>query len=410
LNDHHPCIQYNNYYMNRISLGLLILLVVSCWAGTPEEDLAGAIQALKSERQLKGMQVQVTKGQSVVFNLNLGEKNEANEPIDNSTLFRIASVSKSFSSVAILQLIEQKKLSLNQSLSSIFGFTIENPFFPGQPITVEMILSHQSSLMECEPYYSNFLDATYNAKTGTEVPNIKEILLRGGRFYNDCVFSSTHRPGSYFHYVNLNFGIAGTIVEIISGKRFDEYQRDNILTFLSEGLPETATFNAANIKDPKNLGVLYNGNQGKWEPAYDYYPSGQIIQRNLTGYQIGSNGVIYGPQGGLRASASHLSNYAIMLANGGKTKTGRTILSADSVKEMVKPRYHYHGVSGGVTNYFHIYSLGLFTTTYRKTDTIISHEVVHGHTGSAYNLVSAQHFWKDYTLTYIINGALNGYK
>jgi CubicO group peptidase (beta-lactamase class C family) len=65
-----------------------------------------------------------------------------------------------------MQLVEQKKLSLNQSLTSIFGYKIENPHFPGIDITVEMILSHQSSLIECDPYYSNFLDATYNAKTG----------------------------------------------------------------------------------------------------------------------------------------------------------------------------------------------------------------------------------------------------
>lgn len=82
-------------------------------------------------------------------------------------MFRIASVSKSFSSVALLQLMEQKKISLNQSLSSIFGYKIENPFFPGQDITIEMILSHQSSLIECDPYYSDFLVATYNAKDGT---------------------------------------------------------------------------------------------------------------------------------------------------------------------------------------------------------------------------------------------------
>ena len=104
-------------------------------------------------------------------------------------------------------------------------------------ITVEMILSHQSSLLECDPYYSNFLDATYNAKSGSEVPNIKEILLKGGKFYNDCLYSSTHKPGTYFHYVNLNFGLAGTIVEILAQKRFDEYTRDNILRQISEGLP-----------------------------------------------------------------------------------------------------------------------------------------------------------------------------
>jgi hypothetical protein len=99
-----------------------------------------------------------------------------------------------------------------------------------------------------------------------------------------------------------------------------------------------------------------------------------------------------------------------MLANGGKTKSGKTVLSAESVKELLKPRYHYHGSTGGVANDFHIYSFGLFTTTYRKTDIIIDHEVVRGHIGAAYNLISAQYFWKDYTLTYIVSGALNGYQ
>lgn len=125
--------------------------------------------------------------------------------------------------MALLQLVEQKKLVLNQSLSSIFDYKIENPFFPGVDITVEMILSHQSSLVECDPYYSDFLDTTYNANTGSDVPNIKEILLKGGKFYNDCLYSSTHKPGTYFHYVNLNFGIAGTIVEILTQKRYDLY-------------------------------------------------------------------------------------------------------------------------------------------------------------------------------------------
>jgi hypothetical protein len=108
--------------------------------------------------------------------------------------------------------------------------------------------------------------------------------------------------------------------------------KNNILNFISEGLPEIATFNPATIKDTSNLAVLYLGKAGKWVPNYDYYADGVINQRNLTGYKIGSNGVIYGPQGSLRTSVSHLTQYAIMLANGGKTKQGKTVLSSDSVK------------------------------------------------------------------------------
>lgn len=56
-----------------------------------------------------------------------------------------------------------------------------------------------------------------------------------------------------------------------------------------------------------------------------------------------------------------------------------------------------------------MYGFGIYTTTYRKTDMVIPHEVVRGHTGSAYGLISGYYFWGNYTLTYIVNGALNGY-
>lgn len=88
-------------------------------------------------------------------------------------MFRIASCSKSVAAAAVMLLVEEKKVALNQSLSSILGFPVRNPAFPTVEITVEMALSHQSSLIECEPYYSNFLTDGYNAKTGTEVPAIK---------------------------------------------------------------------------------------------------------------------------------------------------------------------------------------------------------------------------------------------
>ena len=145
-------------------------------------------------------------------------------------------------------------------------------------------------------------------------------------------------------------------------------------------------------------------------PNCDNYPGGTIPQRNLTGYTVGDNAVIYGPQGSLRASVSHLTNYAIMLANGGKTKQGKQVISEESSKQILKPRDQFHGAMSGSKNDFHTYGLGIFTTTYRSSDILISHEVVKGHTGAAYNLISAQHFWGGYTLTYAINGALNGYK
>lgn len=106
---------------------------------------------------------------------------------------------------------------MNASLSSLLGYKVTNPNFPEADITLEMVLSHQSSLVECEPYYTNFMIASGNAASGSDIPDLKEILMPNGKFYNECLYSNKHSPGQFFDYVNLNYVIAGTIVELFSG-------------------------------------------------------------------------------------------------------------------------------------------------------------------------------------------------
>lgn len=76
---------------------------------------------------------------------------------------------------------------------------------------------------------------------------------------------------------------------------------------------------------------------------------------------------------------------------------------------MLKPRYQYHGDLSRTINDYNLYGFGIYTTSYRKSDNIIAHEVVRGHLGADHGMISGLHFWNNYTLTYIINGALNGY-
>lgn len=101
-------------------------------------------------------------------------------------------------------------------------------------------------------------------------------MLEGGKYYNKCLYSSTAAPGTHYQYVNINFGIAGAIVERASGIRFDIFVRDRILKHISVGLAEVATFNIATIQNPDNLGSCWTGSGGKWNPAVDYYPDGKI--------------------------------------------------------------------------------------------------------------------------------------
>lgn len=103
-------------------------------------------------------------------------------------------------------------------------------------------------------------------------------------------------------------------------ERFDLFVKEKILGYVSLGLEEVATFDVGAIGTYEHLGAAFYGKNGEWVPDYDYYPDGNIPQKNMTGYKIGHNGVVFSPQAGMRASVHHLSNYAILLANKGVTK------------------------------------------------------------------------------------------
>ncbi|VTP98079.1 serine hydrolase domain-containing protein [Sphingobacterium daejeonense] len=87
---------------------------------------------------------------------------ETKEPLTTDNLFRIASISKSFSSTAIMQLVEAGKVSLDDDISDLIGFKVRNPKFPNTKITLEMMLSHRSkSQMTANGYFTlDVLDTT----------------------------------------------------------------------------------------------------------------------------------------------------------------------------------------------------------------------------------------------------------
>jgi CubicO group peptidase (beta-lactamase class C family) len=130
-----------------------------------------------------------------------------------STYYRMASISKTISTIGLMTLFDEKKFLLEQDISSILGFKVRNPNFPDTPITIRSILSHTSSIREGTTY-DDFLMYTYNQTNPKKIPNLKELLLPGGKWYSPTLFST--QPIGYFAYCNLNFGIAGTLIEILS--------------------------------------------------------------------------------------------------------------------------------------------------------------------------------------------------
>ncbi len=312
--------------------------------------LENEIQQMIDSLDVVGLSVAVVRDNHIVYNSSWGVQDiNTKQPVTNNTVFRIASISKSFSAVAIMQLVEARRLKLTTDVNDVLPFVVRNPRFPDVPITVEMLLSHTSSLNDSEGYYES-LDCID--------PGRNENYARA---YND------YRPGEKYEYCNLNFSLLGSIIEKVSGERFDRYVYYHIVRPL--GLE--ASFNINDIP-PKNIAKLYAWNGKEYEEQNAYRPI-----TGLDKYELTRSSVTFSPAGGMKISARNLARYMLMHMNYGKSPlVNARILLSESAKNMQAehtPGYHY--------------GLALETTDkYTPGDTLV------GHTGGAYGLRSAMFF------------------
>src|SRR5690606_20997813 len=124
--------------------------------------------------------------------------------LSNTDIFRIASISKSFSATSIMQLVEAKKLSLNDDFGNLVGFKIRNPKYPETVITLRMVLSHTSSINDSQGYF-----------------NLDVINPSKNKDWAKCYTDKA--PGTNYLYCNLNFNMVGAVIERTTGQRFDSY-------------------------------------------------------------------------------------------------------------------------------------------------------------------------------------------
>ncbi len=340
-------------------LSLLILLHFGFQAFGQNQTKARLTQLMETN-PVMGLSVAVVKDGKLVYTDALGWKEEGKVPLQPSDMFRIASISKSFSATSIMQLVEKKKLTLDADASELIGFKVRNPKFPDTVITLRMLLSHTSSLNDSEGYFT--LDAINPAKN----PNWEKV-------YN------AYEPGKGYQYCNLNFNMVGTIIEKYSGERFDHYVKNHIL----EPLGLYGGYNVDEL-DKSRFATLYNYSRdsSKFIPSPAAYTSRKT---ELANYQMGYSTPIFSPTGGMKISAPDLAKYMIMHMNFGKGEKAK-IISKKSAQEMQTP------LSADEN-----YGLALW-----KTDKMISGVELTGHTGSAYGLFSAMFFDPDKKFGFVV--------
>ena len=318
---------------------------------------------------------------------------------------RVASISKMVVAIGVMRLVEDGQVELDRDVSGYLGWPLRHPAHPETPITLRLLLSHTSGLTDAAGY-----GAPFNAP-------IREKLA------DAAVWDAVHGPGGYFRYANINYTVIATVMEAVTGERFDQLMDRLVIAPL--GLQ--ACFNWASCSDEtaaravvlydRDRQILADDNQGR-RPDCPVTPdtSGGC---DLSRLKPGVNGGAFSPQGGLRISANDLAVIGRLLLSGGEIN-GVRLLSPASVDLILDPVWTYDGSNGETFDsetadpggaLFCRYGLGAQTLATRSSlcsDNPFADDIERvGHPGEAHGLVSG--LWLDRAtgtgVAYFITGA-----
>ncbi|MBN1291316.1 MAG: serine hydrolase [Candidatus Latescibacteria bacterium] len=174
------------------------------------------IEAQIAYKDVPGMSVGIVYDQEMIWSKGFGNADRANKtPASPATIYRIASISKLFTSVAILKLRDEGKLQLDDPIKKhLPWFNIKNNFPDAPVITIRHLLTHTSGLPResAFPYWTDF-----------KFPTREQIIDKLPE--QKTVYPSETK----WKYSNLGLTIAGEIVAAVSGEPYEEYIHKNIL-------------------------------------------------------------------------------------------------------------------------------------------------------------------------------------
>ncbi len=195
-------------YLFSFSLFLLLFSSTAAFAQTDYTAKFDPIVQAVFTPELPGCAVVVTQKGTVLYQKAFGMANlELNVPMQPDMVFRIGSVTKQFTAMAILQLVEQGKLGLQDDLTKYV------PDYPnqGKRITVEQLLQHTSGIKN----YTDMLEWTAEVQTKDLTPMQLIDLFKN----QDLDFE----PGTQWNYSNSGYILLGYIIEKVSGQSYGDY-------------------------------------------------------------------------------------------------------------------------------------------------------------------------------------------
>ncbi|MEJ8566406.1 serine hydrolase [Elongatibacter sediminis] len=265
------------------------------------------LEGVQRYEQVPGMSVGLVRGDDLVWNRGYGVSNrESGRPADASTLYSICSISKLFTSIAVMQLRDAERLTLRDPVSEhLDWFDIEQSHSEGGPITVRSLLTHSSGL----PRESDF-----PYWVGPEFPfPTRDAVMDRLRDQHTLYPADT-----VFQYSNLALTLAGEVVATLTGEPFADYVQARILEPL--GLDDTRPYYPEELRG-EALAIGYSGMDRSGERS-EVPP---FFTRGIT------------PAAGFTSSVSDLAKFAswqFALLDRAAAEPAASVLDPNTLREM----------------------------------------------------------------------------
>ncbi len=266
---------------------------------------------------LPGLSIGIVRDQDLVWSKGYGFRNvEQKIPATPETLYRLGSVSKLFTSTAILELRDAGKLGLDDPVAKYLPefAKVKNPFAGSPPVTIRDLLTHTSGLPR-----------------DTDIPywTTHDFPQRPALMASLADLTLLHPPGAVYHYSNLGMGLLGQVVAAVSGQPYGDYLREHIFTPL--GMTHSTAAPDAEVLRDRAVSYFRRMPDGS-RPIFPYYDLNALA---------GAGNVI--------SSVDDLARFAELQfrAGAGYPAQGDQILSGYTLAEMHRAQFLYPSFSGG---------------------------------------------------------------
>lgn len=280
------------------------------------EDLKQRIERIIDETQVPAVAIALVNRDGPYWVAGWGKANvETGRAADEKTLFRIGSISKMFAAFAVLKLVEEGKLSLDDKVRDRAPeVSFDNPWEDTHPVRVAHLLEHTTGW-----------DDTHFPEYGYDAPD--DMTLQAALEFHPHSRTSRWMPGTRFSYCNSGASVAAYIVEKVTGQRFEEYVAANF--FAPLGMASTTYFEKGYAESGATLYV------------------GPLPQKYWR--------LLHRPAGSINSSAQDMARLTHFLIMRGATPTSR-ILSEASIDRMELPQTTLGNAAGitagyGLANY-----------------------------------------------------------